>query len=337
MRLPPPIMASLDITYKCNLTCRMCNVWRISRKEKELPIEGWIDIIDQLVKVFSLKFFRLVGGEPLVSDIFREVVHHIKSIGCRLDLVTNGTLIDEGIAEFLVSEHVDRIRISINGLKETDEFYRGKGVFSRTMRGIQILTDRIETHAANAPIIAVQSFVSRVNYKEIRELLNLSRRLRVLFSYHYLAGDIKGEKRSKDPGFPGKPDEQTVMTFSEKRAFEKRLLHNLSFPERVVRMLMPAIHAIPVGRDCPRVSNHFLIDPWGYVFPCENLYEYGYGNCRTESVKEIWESPNRRILRQHVRKGDLQACHDCGRLVFWPPVDLSWVPIFKCEFMHIGL
>jgi radical SAM protein with 4Fe4S-binding SPASM domain len=315
----------------------MCNVWKIERKEKELNFDDWSCIVDQLVRAFSVRFFRLVGGEPFLHPAFREVVHYIKAKGCRLDIISNGTLIDEEMARFLVSERVDRVRISIDGLEEIDDFYRGKGAFSKTMKAIQALTHEIRNQSANAPKIAVTSFISRVNHKEIDKLRNLSKQFRAEFNYHYLAGNIGDTRRFKDPGFPENTKKASTMTLSEREGFEERALSLFSLPERINRLLVSKVSSFPIWHDCPRIANHFLIDPWGYIFPCEHLYKYCYGNCKDESVERIWRSRKRAILRQHVRRGKLQACHECGRRMFWPPVDFSVLPISKLTFIHIGL
>jgi radical SAM protein with 4Fe4S-binding SPASM domain len=332
----PPLMVSFDITYKCNLRCRMCNVWRIAGKGKELDSEDWNVIVDHLIQAFSVQSFRLVGGEPFLYHGFREVVHHIKARGCRLEIVTNGTLINEQIARFLVSENVDRVRVSVDGLQEIDDFYRGKGAFSETMKGIQELMHEIKMRSSPAPKIAIQSFVSRVNYKEIGKLQNLSRQLGAEFNYHYLAGKIGDFERYRDPGFPENASRASTLTSPEKENFEKRGV-SLPLRDRIVRMLVLRIRDFPIWLDCPRIANHFLVDPWGYVFPCENLYEHCYGNCKDESVEEIWRSRSRTILRQHIRRGNLQLCHECVRRRFWPPINFSVLPTSKLAFIHIDL
>lgn len=312
-------MASLDVTYECNLRCRMCNVWKIRKKEKQLSLIDWRKIVDQLVKTYSVRRFRLVGGEPFVSNDIRELIHHIKSKGLRLEIVTNGTLITKEIASFLISEHVERIRISIDGLKEIDEFYRGKNSFSETMKGINILMYEIKDRQVQAPKLSITPFVSKVNYRDIDALQNIANQNKIDFGYFYLRGETEAnDKRIKDPGFPEKPEYPSIITAREKRAFEKRILSHLSWQKRTVHALISKVKNFPIWRDCPRIASHLIIDPWGYIFPCENLYEYPYGNCMESSIKEIWESRNRTILRQNVRRGSLQACLECGHRVFWP-------------------
>ncbi|MCJ7633840.1 radical SAM protein, partial [Candidatus Bathyarchaeota archaeon] len=297
----------------------MCNVWRISKKEKELDSEDWNGVVDQLIQAFSVHSFRLVGGEPFLHPGFREVVHHIKARGCRLEIVSNGTLINEEIARFLVSENVDRVRLSVDGLQEIHDFYRGKGAFSKTMEGLRLLNREIEIQSSHAPKIAIQSIISRVNYKDIGKLAHLSKQLHVQFNCHYMAGEIESLERFQDPGFLENARRSSILTLAERENFEKRVL-SPSLLDRIVHILTNTIRAFPIWLDCPRVANHFLIDPWGCVFPCEYLYEYCYGNCKDKSVEEIWQSQKRTILRQRIRKGNLRQCLECGRRTSWPPV-----------------
>lgn len=63
----------LELTYKCNSKCVMCNLRYINSKEKELTSE-------ELMKVFQskllggIKFIVLSGGEPMLRNDFIDIV-----------------------------------------------------------------------------------------------------------------------------------------------------------------------------------------------------------------------------------------------------------------------
>ena len=329
----PPLMASFDITYRCNIKCRMCNVWKITRKEKELDLREWKSVVDQLTETFSIKLFRLLGGEPFLSPCFEGIVHHIKANDCRLIIITNGTLIDREMARFLVSERVDHIRVSLNGLQKTDDFYRGKGTFSKTMKGIRTIINEKELQGVQEPKIEVHPLVSKVNCEEIPKLLLLSRELGTDFNFHYLTGNIAA--RVQDPGFPEDSRKTSVMCLHEKKHFEKSLPSLVSLRERFLRVCFSKIRRLLISRDCWRNAYHFGIDPWGYVRPCEFLYDHSYGNSREEDIREIWYSKKRADLRHHIARGNLPICQVCGRRNFLPYTVLSKIlPLSRLNVMH---
>lgn len=331
-----PLMASFDLTYRCNLKCRMCNAWKIKRNENELDLGEWKKVVEGLIKAFSVRTFRLVGGEPFMHSNLKEIVHHIKARDCSLTMVTNGTLIDRKMAHFLVSECVDSVRISVDGLQETDDFYRGKGSFVRTMEGLQAILQEKKLHSAVFPRIEIHPFVSKLNIRDMDKLLYLAKQLGVDFNFHYLTGSIAGrEPRSRDPGFPGAANHVSLLSAQEKRDFENRFSMRQSVQEHFLQEFFSRIRQMPICVDCPRTAYHFLIDPWGYVFPCEHLYNCKYGNCRDETVEEIWRSETRSILRNKIKRGDLRICLLCGHRKLSPPAFVSNSHVFSLNLFRI--
>jgi len=59
------------------------------------------------------------------------------------------------------------------------------------------------------------------------------------------------------------------------------------------------------------VRGEILIDPYGEVRPCSHLERYSYGNVKDRSVKEIWESVERRKLVDKVRTDMFPVCAKC--------------------------
>jgi MoaA/NifB/PqqE/SkfB family radical SAM enzyme len=67
---PKPSNVLFNITFRCNLKCKHCDIWK-DKSGKELSTEEIKEIIDKLKN--WLEYFRLhfSGGEPLVrKDIF---------------------------------------------------------------------------------------------------------------------------------------------------------------------------------------------------------------------------------------------------------------------------
>jgi len=331
-----PLKASFDVTYRCNLRCKMCNAWRIARNEDELSLGEWKNVVDRLINAFSVRTFELVGGEPFMYPYLEGIIHYIKARGCSSAIISNGTLIDREIAHFLVSERVDYIRISVDGFQETDDFYRGKGSFVKTMEGLQALLQEKKMHSAVLPRIEIRPFVSKLNLGEMDKLLYLSKRLGVDFNFHYLQGTISEKSpRLKDPGFPGAANQASVLSLREMRDFENSFSKLQSVREQYLAALFSRIRKLPIWVDCHRTAFHIIIDPWGYVFPCEHLYDYKYGNCRDDNVEKIWMSRTRDTLRHKIKRGDLPTCHLCGRRKLSLPTFVSNSHMFSLNIFRM--
>lgn len=136
------IRLSWDITNKCNLRCTHCCVSAGENKHgEELSTFNLLEIADKIIDLnpFSI---CISGGEPLVRNDFIKIIKYIKSkYNGKLKLMTNGTLIDNKMAEFIVA-NFDSVDVSIDGVdEETCSVIRGKGVFRNVIASINLLKE----------------------------------------------------------------------------------------------------------------------------------------------------------------------------------------------------
>lgn len=94
-RLNFPLKISYAVTYKCNLRCKMCNIWNKSPRNDELTIKE----IEAFFKRAS-KFYwiGITGGEPFLRTDLSEIVDIILTYCSRLTALhfaTNGLLTDK--------------------------------------------------------------------------------------------------------------------------------------------------------------------------------------------------------------------------------------------------
>jgi radical SAM protein with 4Fe4S-binding SPASM domain len=78
------------------------------------------------------------GGEPLVRPDLLELMEYAATSGLRVTLSTNGTLIDEPTAQWLHEIGLTYVGISLDGIGETNDLFRGKkGAFDGAVRGMR--------------------------------------------------------------------------------------------------------------------------------------------------------------------------------------------------------
>ena len=95
----------VEITFRCNLKCRHCNRfcnsekdYNLSRSKFDMDIEH-INYLCNEIRRFPKKRFhtlRIIGGEPLMSDILTEALNIFKDLVIEgfihdIIIVTNGT------------------------------------------------------------------------------------------------------------------------------------------------------------------------------------------------------------------------------------------------------
>ena len=145
--VPPLTSLYLYISGSCNLACRHCWIepdYQDGNKNGKFIKLEHVEKAIQKAKPLGLCSVKLTGGEPTLHPQFREMVDLIDSQGVRMNIETNGILVDKDMARFLKSKkHINFISVSVDGSNtETHEWMRGvAGSFDRTVQGIQSLVE----------------------------------------------------------------------------------------------------------------------------------------------------------------------------------------------------
>jgi len=139
---PPGPVVIWNLTRRCNLTCKHCYAFSADHPYRgELSTNDVFDVLDDL-HAFGVPALVLSGGEPLLRADMLEIAAHAKSLGLHLALSTNGTLIDDALAERLAVTGFDYVGISIDGRPSThDRFRRCAGAFDASLRAMRLCRD----------------------------------------------------------------------------------------------------------------------------------------------------------------------------------------------------
>lgn len=129
-----------NITRRCNLRCAHCYSDSTARHYPgELTLSQCREVIDDLRR-FEIPGLLFSGGEPLIHPQFFTIAEHARGQGLRLTLSTNGTLIDEEAANQLESLGFAYVGISLDGIGETHDQFRGRaGAFDKSVAAFRHL------------------------------------------------------------------------------------------------------------------------------------------------------------------------------------------------------
>jgi len=85
-----PGLLIMDITHKCNLRCRICDIWKNADKERDLP-GRYVKKILREAGALGIKEIAFSGGEALLrGDIF-EIIEYARGLGRKnIGLLSNG-------------------------------------------------------------------------------------------------------------------------------------------------------------------------------------------------------------------------------------------------------
>ena len=104
-----------EITPKCNHRCIFCyNVWRHhTYPQGEIDLNAWERIIFRLKKETKIQIASISGGEPLMEPRLFDLLDVLKKYGLKINLITNGSLIDVETAERLATYNISNFEIPL--------------------------------------------------------------------------------------------------------------------------------------------------------------------------------------------------------------------------------
>lgn len=171
-----PHVIQLSLTYRCNLKCKMCNIHNLLSEDEELSIQQIFHILDE-AKNYRIKEVLITGGEPFLrKDIF-EICAYAFRKDLKSIITTNGVLIDDKMAESIIKSKINHVHFSLDGLKETNDFFRGEGVFQKVVEGIKILNSKRKNNSFLS--LGIACTVMDNNVKELYEMVKLADELNV--------------------------------------------------------------------------------------------------------------------------------------------------------------
>jgi len=163
-----------EATTACNHSCGHCyNIWKGSLGAKAPPnpltTTETLDILGAFLDQSGAGLCTLSGGEPLLRPDLPEIVDFLHARGVAINLVTNGTLLDEGALDWLCrGDRVSIFELPLLGPERAihDMMSGAAGAFDRVTGAIAELKLRGQT------VIGV--FVAtRQNIDGFRETLEL--------------------------------------------------------------------------------------------------------------------------------------------------------------------
>ena len=181
-----------NATPACNLRCRHCYASQGTDRPQLSTQEGF-ELIDQLA-AFGVPVLLFSGGEPLLRQDIFELASRAVSKGLRTVFSTNGTLIDETAARQFAALGVSYVGISLDGIPETHDAFRGvPGAYAAALRGIRLCRDL-------GVKVGLRVTLTRANREQLPALFELMIRERIprICLYHLVSTGRGAELASDD-------------------------------------------------------------------------------------------------------------------------------------------
>jgi radical SAM protein with 4Fe4S-binding SPASM domain len=308
---------SYAVTYRCNLKCRMCNIWKKDRGQNELTPS---DVDAFFAKAAGFSWVGITGGEPFLRDDLGEIIAVIMKRSASLNAIhfaTNAQLPERIFAA------VKRIR---NGRRPP------KIVFTISIDGPSALHDRIRG-TAGAWRSAVETFrglkrekgvkaqigytISKDNLGAFEETFAAVKAVHPALSFDDI--NVNVFQRSS---FYYENTDMAALPAPELKDQIQRILDAdkdpLSINNFLRRTYLRLYSRFQSTGQCPvkcqALSSTCFMDPAGDLYPCA-VYKKKLINIKemTRDFKALWNSPEARRLAYECSRG---LCPSC-----WSPCD----------------
>ena len=314
---PIPVVV-WNITSKCNLRCVHCyaNVNSVSE------FNAASSLIDDL-SALRIPVLLMSGGEPLMHKNIYDIIKYAKSKGIQVSLSTNGTLIDKDVAGKLKELGVDYIGVSLDGIKETHDLFRGvRGAFEKAVEGLLNARDE-------GLLTGVRFTVTKYNLRDVKSILDfvIENEIPRFCLYHLVPS--------------GRADFSMDITPNERRElmewlFNKAIdLRDSKEKTEILTVNNPAdgvffyLKLKEIDEKLAEDAFEFLkyrggdnsgfrlacIDFYGNVHPNQFWFDYTVGNVFKEKFSELWMNPRDELLIK-LREKQKYLRGRCGKCKF---------------------
>jgi MoaA/NifB/PqqE/SkfB family radical SAM enzyme len=327
----------VEPTTLCNLLCRTCirNVW--DEPPGLMAAETFARIMDGVRDLAPLPTVFFGGfGEPFAHPDLLAMLAEAKSVGCAVELITNGTRLDEETRRELVRIGLDRLWVSIDGA--TPESYADVRLWDalpQVTEDLARLREERIAHGSGLPRLGIAFVAMKRNIADLPEVIRLGQRLgadrysvsnvlahtpemreQVLYARSIDAEEVEPSAWAPEVSLPRMDvDELTV----ERLARMKAGRNGRSLPGRAGN---------GSANTCPFVEKGSVSVRWdGAISPCLPLlhthrsyldfrprtsHAFAVGNVNDLSLTEAWGDPAYVEMRERLLAFDFAPCTICN-------------------------
>ncbi len=298
-----PVLSEVAVTYRCNLACRFCYAGCSCKKGtagdmSDGEIRRILRIIREDAQVPSVSF---TGGEPTLRPELSAWVRHARhDLGMRVNLITNGTKIDEPLADALAEAGLHSAQVSVEAPLAAvhDALVRCEGAHERAVRAVGLLKDRgIRVHT-NTTLnrMNLDSAAAMPAFIQGLGLTRLSMNLVIPTAAAATSDDIN-------------------VTYTEigdhvlkvQQAAEAAGVKFMWYSPTPVCLFNPILHRLG-NKGCAACDGLLSVSPSGDVLPCSSWPE-PVGNLLRDDFRSVWNSVQGKWLRE--KRFAPESCQTC--------------------------
>ncbi len=284
-----------EVTRRCNLNCVHCR----SASSLNSPAGVWdLDkakwFLNDIVS-FASPVVVLTGGEPLLWPHVFEIAEYGTSLGLKMALATNGTLVTDEICKKIKDSGIKVVALSLDGASAEvhDGFRRQKGAFDATLRAASMLK------AHNIPFLINSSFTKK-NKSDIEATYKLAKKIGAVAWYMFMVVPMGRAKELLDDLIPPEEYDEILRWHFETELKEDQILMRPTCAPHYYRLVRQWSKEMGIkfkartlswstggAKGCVAGQTIAMVDAFGNVQAC-SYYEEVAGNVFETPMSKLW-------------------------------------------------
>lgn len=302
-----PVISEIALTYGCNNKCEWCYASSPHRKDEQyqMTTAEVKTVIDKIKTQAHVPTISFTGGEPTLREDLPELITYAKSIGMRVNLISNGIRAgSKQFAEKLAKAGLDSAQISLEShdAEIHDDIVGHPGAHKHTTAAIKNLQQLgIYTHT--------NTTISHTNKTTLIETV---RYIKQYFDLPHISMNMiirTGEAKTRD---------NSEISYSTIGEILKPVLEECEILGMKIFWYSPTPYCIfnPIdhnlgAKSCAAVSGLLSVNPAGDILPCSS-YDSGIGNLLKNDFDSIYNSDAATYFRE--KRYRPPVCRDCKYL-----------------------
>lgn len=302
----------IEVTTLCNFDCTTCirNSWKDGLSHLEWQVfEKIYNDLDRLPQLECVHFGGF--GEPFSHPRLLDMLEMMKAKGLKVEVITNGSLLNPGVINKLIEIKLDAIFVSLDGPDEEEYCEIRQGAdFHGVINNIKLLNEIMAQRGVKHPERGIEFVATKANYHKLPKLTRLVSELRA--RKMIITNILPYNEEMKDQILYDMED--TDVPFGHESAL---LMLQAQLPYMKLR----------TDRYCKFVEDKALvINHKGLVSPCyalmhsyscfiyeraKEMFPYYLGNVAEKHLDKIWMEPEYMRFRHTVKNFRFPSCTDC--------------------------
>lgn len=296
----------LNITNRCNFRCAHCAFDSGICRMKEMTVSELEKILADTKKLGGERI-DITGGEPTIRKGLHEIIKAGKALSYKIELVTNGSLLEKEDLQQFKALGLDSIAVSLDGISSA-VYNRIRGMNGKTFRKAK---ETICTAIAMGFPVKVNTIACEENLHEITKIsewcIDAGAIEHGLYYYTPVGRGARSGLHAVEP--------VKWLKFIRKELPEIDSRIKLTLEVPLIEADSPLKETGCILEEDPY---HLQILPDGNVYPCAILASYGkaIGNLHDTPVTDIWNNklkPYARQIHEEVFEKFKGSCVDFGR------------------------